>query len=255
MPVTLPTWSTSVADVERRLSKLNDVLQQARRPDGGVELKTAKALAGRDVKLSDMVQAVRTSRTGTELSPAEARRAFLELQTAITTAKDSDANGDGRLGYGELPFFDGSDDLARRLVFRAAAPLDSMDGRTARPRVALSREARAEAEATITRTAEFHAKTALGVEALKWDMRLRVVEGFDVRSGVVYDAVNFSETDWRAKLPLIGERYRGQGHLSDAELTRRFGDLSTFVARAKVEVNARLMMDYATAWLPGRDLP
>lgn len=255
MPVTLPQWSTPVADVQRRLSKLGDVLTQARRPDGSVDLKQAKALAGRDVKLADLVQAVRTRWTETTLSPAEARRAFLELQTAVQTAKDYDADHDARLGYRELPFFDTHDDPARRLVFRAAAPLDTTDGRTARPRVALSREARAEAEEVITRTALFHAKTPLGAEALKWDMRLRVLEGYDVRGGVVFDAVNFSESDWRAKLPLVGRRWRGEGHLSDAELTKRFGDLATFVEKTKAQVNARVMMDYATEWLPGKDLP
>ncbi|MBL8955635.1 MAG: hypothetical protein JNK82_32975 [Myxococcaceae bacterium] len=256
MPISrLPTWSTAVTDVEGRLAKLSDVLTRASQPDGSVDLKQAKALAGKDVITADLVQTVRVDFTRQALDAAEARRAFMELNIASTTAPDLDTNGDGRLGYRELAMGRRSDDLAERLVYKAAMPTELSDGERAKPRVALSREARREAEAVIMKTARFHAETPLGVEALAWDMRERVVSGLDIGSAIVFDAVNFSERDWRAKLPLIGERYRGQGHLSDAELTQRFGDLEAFVARKQGEVNARLMMDYVAGFLAGSDLP
>lgn len=251
----VPSWSTAVSDVESRLAKLDDVLTRATQPDGSVDLKKAKALAGTDVVTADLVQTVRVDFERQALDEAEARRAFMELNVASSTARDRDANGDGRLGYRELWTARYSDDLAERLVYKAATPAELADGERAKPKVALSLEARREAEAVIVKTARFHAETPLGAEALAWDMRSRVVSGLDIDDGIVFDAVNFSERDWRAKLPFIGERYRGQGHLSDAELTRRFGDLEAYVARKQAEVNARLMMDYASGFLAGSDLP
>lgn len=250
----LPTWSTPIADVERSLKRLEATLTAAKKPDGSVALDKAKALAGSDARLGDLVQAVRTSRERPTLTPPEARRAFLELQVALRSARDLDADHDGRLGFREVAFRTGSDDLAERLVARAAIPLETSDGERPRARVALSLEARREAEKIISETAKFHAATPLGAEALAWDMRLRVVEGFDVKGGIVFDAVNFSESDWRAKLPLLGKRYRGEGHLSDKELQARFGDLGAYVEKTKAAVNALLLMDYASGFLAGKDL-
>ncbi|MBK7865099.1 MAG: hypothetical protein IPJ65_42180 [Archangiaceae bacterium] len=251
----LPGWKTPVSSVENRLSRFEQVLSASKRADSGVDLREAKVRAGTDLKVTDLIRTVRVGVDSSALTPAQATRAFLELQTAIATAQGYDADGDGSLDFHELAFFDTSDDLARRLVFSAAVPVESTDGRTLRPRVALSLEARREAERVITETAQFHGATPLGVEALTWSMRERVVEGFSLEGGIVFDAVNYSETDWRAKLPLVGKKYRGQGHLSDAELEKRFGDLATYIGKTRARVNERLMADYFTGYLAGSDLP
>lgn len=255
MPTIVPSWSTPVSDVQARLRKLETVLKGAERADGSVDLQKARQLAGKDIGLMDLVRSVRVDREKTLLGPADAKRAFMELQVAIQTAPDKDFNHDGKLGFRELPFYDRSDDPAQRLIFRAAMPVETRDGERPRPRVQMSLAARREAEQVITQTASFHAASPLGAEALAWSMRLDIAQGMDIKDPIVFDAVNFSESDWRAKLPLIGKHYLGRGHLSDKELTTRFGDLQSYVEKTRAAVNGALMMDYQSEFLAGVDLP
>jgi hypothetical protein len=253
--VTVPAWSTPVVDIEKRLKKLESVLQGAKKPDGTIDMVKAKAAAGTDVRTADLLQSVRLNPGMPSLTEAQSRRAFLDLQTAVATAADFDRNKDGSVTFRELPMFYDDSDPVKRLMFRAAKPLETRNGEDPSPRVQLSREARQEAERIITETARFHAQTPQGAEAMAWEMRMRITEGYDIKDPIVFDAANFSESNWKAKLPFFGEKYRGQGHLSDKELEKRFGNLSDYVARAKETVNTRLLLDYQTEYLAGKDLP
>lgn len=254
-PVNLPAWSTPVVDVEKRLKKLETVLQGARKPDGTVDMVKARAAAGKDQHTAELLQTVRLNPSSPSLTAAEARRAFLDLQTAVQTAGDYDRNKDGGVTLRELPLFYDDSDPVKRLVFRAAAPLETRNGEDPAPRVARSLAARREAEEVITRTARFHAQTPLGAEAMAWEMRQRVIQGYDIQNPIVFDAANFAESDWKAKLPFVGHKYRGQGHLSDQELEKRYGNLSEYIERTRAAVGSKLLLDYQTEYLAGKDLP
>ncbi len=256
MPINRAQWSSPVADVESRLRKLDTVLHQAQRADGSVDLKKAKAMVGVDLRSADLLGVIRRDFTSTELSPAHARRAFMDLQTAISSAADLDTNRDGALGFEELSWHP-DNDPATQLIARAALPVELSLHETPKPRVALSLDARREAEAVINATAQHHAATPAGAEAIKWEMRDRLSQGIDITSGMMFDAVNYSETNWKASIPFFGRKHReGQGHLSDKELQVRYGpDLGAYVEKTRAAINTRLMMDYERDFLAGKDLP
>lgn len=266
MPFRTPAsaWpATPIADVERRLRQFDGVLRSSTRADGAVDLVKAKALAGKDRYVSLLVSEVRQGREGSTLTPAQAQAEFLALQTALSSARRYDTNGDGKLNYQETVDFDQRaerkpDAAARQLVLRAAEPTDLKQGDVRMSKETSSKQARLDAEKRITELAEFHAATPEGAEALKWAMRLEVARGSGTtwKKSPVFDAINHSETDWRAFIPYLGAKYlKGRGHLSNGELEARFGPLKAFSERTAKEVNSLLLMDYRTGFLAGKDLP
>lgn len=253
MPV--QRFSTPIAVVDQRLRKLQDVLEQSKAPDGSVDLRKAKALAGTDQQVSLLVHRIRWSDESSALTPEQARRQFMELQSAIQSTSAMDHDQDGKLGYEELPH-SYSDDKSAMLVRHAASPKEITYERPT-PRAFLSLEARRYAEEKISALAEHHAATPEGREALKWAMRLDLARGFDVDNRQILDPIIYSEKSWQRHLPFIGRQYReGRGHLSDQELEARYGpDLAAYVERTKARVNQHLLMDYETEFLAGKDLP
>jgi hypothetical protein len=250
----IANWSTPLTQVEGRLRKLDQVLHAAQGVDGSVDLVKARKLAGTDQAVSRMVTGMRADRFGTSLKAEQAQRQFQELQQALSTVKDHDHNHDRKLGFDEVPYAY-SDSKAHRLLLEAAMPASVINGDTAAPRAWGSVDARVEAEKAITERATFHAATPLGAEAIKWEMRLSLVEGRDVNDPIINDPINFTEKSWQRHLPVIGARHRGQGHLSDKELVARYGNLNDYCRTASARVNAQLMMDYASEFLAGKDLP
>lgn len=253
MPV--QRWATPVSQVELRLRTLQDVLKQAQRPDGTVDLVAAKAIAGTNQEVSALVNQVRPSADSTAMTPDQARRQFMELQHAVRSAKELDHNRDGKLGFEELPYAY-TDDWSKAMVMKAATPKELAHERPA-PRIKLSLSARQDAEAKITALAEHHAATPEGKEALKWGLRLDLVRGTDVDDVKLLDPIIYNEKSWQRFLPFVGREYReGKGHLSDEELRARYGpDLKTFANRAREQVNRHLLMNYESEFLAGKDLP
>lgn len=248
-------WTSPLSDVQQRLEKLDGLLRQAQLADGSVDLVRARELAGTDTAVSRLVTQLRWSDDSgfdmpsleTTLTPEQAQAQFLELQNALKLAATLDTNGDRSLGYEEVPFTLESS-TAHDLVKQAATPIDRAWANQPAPAVTLSREARLEAERIITEIAHHHAETPAGAEALKWDMRLRLVQGIDVNDFSLRATVDFAEFSWKRHLPGIGQRVlEAKGHLSDEELSRFLGtDLESFCAQQRVEVKAQLLMDYET---------
>ena len=266
MPFRIPAsaWSAApIAAVETRLRKLDGVLRSASRADGSVDLVRAKSLAGKDRYVSLLVSEVRKGGGGSTLTPAQARAEFETLQRAVATARAYDANSDGKLDFFETVEFDQhperrQDHAARELILRAAEPVDIRQGEVRLSKETNSLPARLDAEKRITQLAEFNAATPEGAEALKWAMRREIALGHSAswEKSPVFDAVNYSERDWRAYIPFLGrKRLKGRGHLSNAELEARFGPLKAYSERTAREVNSLLLMDYKTGFLAGKDLP
>jgi len=249
-------WSVTVADAQKRLKKLDEVLRGAQRVDGSVDLVKAKALAGKDFPVSALIDAARPDRFSPNLSAEQARSAFVELQRALQSAPQADTNRDGQIGYDERWSLSVSGDQAKQLVNTAATAGLPQPGEKPAMQSFNSVAARQGAEARISAVAEWHAQTPEGAEALKWSMRRDLVDGMNPHDPALFDAVNHSETGWQARIPLFGKKSReGRGHLSNAELEARFGNLEQFSARTAREVNDRVLMDYQREYLTGKDLP
>ncbi len=246
--------STTVAEAQRRLSKLDELVKTAQAPDGSVDLVRVRQLAGSDRGVSRMVTDLKWDRERTTLSPAELKQQFLQLQQAISSIGAHDANGDGKLGFSEVPYSH-PDTRAQSLMMRASLPLELSWTESATPRQFVSLQARREMDGVIVERAAHHAATPAGQEALKWAMRLSLAEGAGLDHFRMTDVINFAETSWQKNLPFIGEKHRsGKGHLSDGELKGYLGkDLAAYPAYAQERIRAVLLMDYP-AFLAGTDL-
>jgi hypothetical protein len=243
------------------------IRQIAREKDLGLVFMT-RALRG----LGDFDESSRTGRklrsgTATDvLTPEHTERVLAELDDATRKILGLDQNPmDGALdreeqkSAKELDGFSGV--LVRALLEGSTNPFtwQMQDWQRAVKAAVRSQRQREELHASIDRTADFHAETGAGAEAIRWHLHALATSGGGFDLSAEKQKLAGAETSRLRHVPkFLRPRHadpHGQGHLSNAEVQSLLGtdDLAAFAQAKREEARKHAGGDW-DAYLAGHDI-
>jgi hypothetical protein len=281
---TFPQLTT--ADLEKKIDKLGDAIEQATAADGSVDVSKVEDAVSADPTLRSAFEEVKdsfqrremrtvsdgcgggTTRREVDVDPAKldagevrsVMSALLEAKTRVSTEIDKD--GDGKLTADETDYPDGGAGLAGEIAGDVASGAvagwksEMREWRETITDALESVETRQRTDSRIEEIAGEHAATDLGKEAIVWSYREVLASGRGVDTWHLEDQLDGAERSFLRHLPLFGRAVRGEGHLNDDEVMRFLGtnDLRELIAEKKQAIEQAVGGDYLTHWLEGRDV-
>jgi hypothetical protein len=284
--ITKPSFpNPSTQQVEGKLDRLKDAVQDARKADGTVDVGQLEDAANGDVALEKGVREIKDAYQRTEtrtssgcsgsgtrevqvdpakLEASEVQSVMSALMEAKSKVRGLDDNSDGRISKTEAKDADRLSGLSGELAEAALeGSLSSYysemsDWRDALNDTASSVRGRKRFDKQLGEAASHHAESVTGADAILWAYRDLSTRGRNADIWDVKGKLENAETSWLRFIPFFGRSVKTrQGHLSDSEVRRHLGcdDLGAFASDKRAAIEARLGGDFAATWLAGSDLP